>query len=72
MRSVISVAAIVTIASLVQFDGISFSPLAAQDRVPGIVSAARKALGGEDKVTGLKALSAEGPFRRAPLRGPTR
>ena len=65
MRSVISVAAIVMIASLVQFDGISYSPLAAQDRVAGIVSAARKALGGEDKITGLKGLTAEGPFRRA-------
>ena len=41
------------------------SPLAAQDRVAGIVSAARKALGGEDKVAGLKGLTAEGPFRRS-------
>ena len=39
--------------------------LAAQDRVAGIVSAARKALGGEDKVAGLKGLTAEGPFRRS-------
>ena len=48
MRTVISAAAIVTIASLIQFDGISYSPLAAspreigrdeQDRVAGIVSA---------------------------------
>ena len=31
----------------------------------GIVSAARKALGGEDKVAGLKGLTAEGPFRRS-------
>ena len=65
MRSVISVAAIVMVASLVQFDGISYSPLAAQDRVAAVVSAARKALGGEDKITGLKGLTAEGPFRRA-------
>ena len=36
-----------------------------QDRVAGIVSAARKALGGEDKVAGLKGLTAEGPFRRS-------
>jgi hypothetical protein len=89
MRSVISVAAIVMVASLVRFDGISYSPLASasarllaselrrdragaafgseggQDRVASIVSAARKALGGEDKITGLKGLTAEGPFRRA-------
>jgi hypothetical protein len=65
MRSVISTVAIVLVASLVQFEGISYSPLGAQDRVAGIVSAARKALGGEDKVAGLKGLTAEGPFRRS-------
>ena len=37
---------------------------AAQDRVAEVISAARKALGGEDKVAGLKGLTAEGPFRR--------
>jgi hypothetical protein len=65
MRKVISTAAIVMVAAFVRFDGISYSPLAAQDRVAGIVSAARKALGGEDKVAGLKGLTAEGPFRRS-------
>ncbi|HEX6214149.1 MAG TPA: hypothetical protein VFZ38_04985, partial [Vicinamibacterales bacterium] len=40
-------------------------PIAAQDRVAGIISAARKALGGEDKIAGLKTLTAEGPFRRS-------
>jgi hypothetical protein len=65
MRSVVSVTTILVVMSLVQFDGISYSPLAAQDRVAGIVSAARKALGGEDKVAGLKGLTAEGPFRRS-------
>jgi hypothetical protein len=64
MRSVISTAAIVMVASFVHVDRISYSPLA-QDRVAGIVSEARKALGGEDKITGLKALTAEGPFRRS-------
>lgn len=64
MRSVISTATIVMVASFIQIDRISYSPLAAQDRVAGIISAARKALGGEDKVAGLKGLSAEGPFRR--------
>jgi hypothetical protein len=53
------------IASAIQFDGISMSPIAAQDRVAGIISAARKALGGEDKIAGLKTLTAEGPFRRS-------
>jgi hypothetical protein len=40
-------------------------PVAAQDRVAGIVSATRKALGGDDKITALKTLTAEGPFRRS-------
>ena len=67
MRSVITTAGIVMLASTIQFDGVSLSPVAAsgQDRVAGIVSAARKALGGEDKVNGLKGLTAEGPFRRS-------
>src|SRR5688572_9040600 len=65
MRRVTSVAAAVLMASVIQFDGVSMSPLAAQDRVAGIISAARKALGGEEKLAGLKALTAEGPFRRS-------
>ena len=79
MRSVITTAGIVMLAAVIQVDRISISPLAAsasarayaselgwdgQDRVAEVVSAARKALGGEDKVAGLKGLSAEGPFRR--------
>src|SRR5687768_13418072 len=62
MRRVTSVAAAMLVASAIQF---STSPLVAQDRVAGIISATRKALGGEDKIAGLKALSAEGPFRRS-------
>jgi hypothetical protein len=65
MRFVMSTAAIVMVASLVQVDRISYSPLAAQDRVATVVAAARKALGGEDKLAGLKGLTAEGPFRRS-------
>jgi hypothetical protein len=38
--------------------------LDAQDRVDGVLAAARDALGG-DKLTSLEALSAEGPFRRS-------
>ena len=65
MRRVISTAAIVMVASLIQIDRISVMPLAAQDRVAGIIAAARKAMGGEDKIAGLKTLEAEGPFRRS-------
>ncbi len=65
MRAIVATAAAVMLASVIQIDRISYSPLSAQDRVAGIVSATRKALGGEDKITGLKGLTAEGPFRRA-------
>lgn len=63
MRYVISTLAVVLMASFVRIDGVSFSPLA-QDRVASILSATRKALGGEDKIAGLKTLTAEGPYRR--------
>ena len=65
MRSVIAAAAIVMAATFVQIDGVSILPLAAQDRVAGVLAEAKKALGGEDKVAGLKGLTAEGPFRRS-------
>lgn len=58
MRRVLLVAAMLMAAAVVT------QPISAQDRVAGIVSATRKALGGEDKITGLKTLTAEGPFRR--------
>ncbi len=38
---------------------------AGQDRVAGIIAATRKALGGEDKIAGMKSLTAEGAFRRS-------
>jgi hypothetical protein len=63
MRRVTTAAAIV-MAAFVSFDGISVMPITAQDRVAGIIAETRKALGG-DKATGLKTLTAEGPFRRA-------
>lgn len=65
MRSVIAAAAIVMAATFVQIDGVSILPLAAQDRVAGVLADAKKALGGEDKVAALKGLTAEGPFRRS-------
>jgi hypothetical protein len=62
MRSVISTAAIVMVASMVQVDRISYSPFvaSAQDRVATVLDAARKAIAA-DKV---KTLTAEGPTRR--------
>jgi hypothetical protein len=65
MRSLISLAAVLMMASFIQFESVSLMPMAAQDRVSGIMAATRKALGGEDKVAGLKTLTAEGPFRRS-------
>ena len=67
MRRLTSFAALVMVASFIRIEGVSMSPLEntfAQDRVAGILAATRKALGGEDKIAGLKTLSAEGPFRR--------
>ncbi|MEP6782646.1 MAG: hypothetical protein ABI983_03190 [Acidobacteriota bacterium] len=65
MRRLITTAAILVAALQIHIDSVSLLPLAAQDRVAGIISATRKALGGEDKIAGLKGLTAEGPFRRA-------
>lgn len=65
MRRLISTAALMMAAAFVHVDGISILPLAAQDRVAGVLAEARKALGGEEKVAGLKGLTAEGPFRRS-------
>ena len=62
MRRVTSVAAAMLVASAIQFSTVS---VVGQDRVAGIISATRKALGGEDKIVGLKTLTAEGPFRRS-------
>jgi hypothetical protein len=65
MRRITSFAAAVFVASFVQFDGASMPPAIAQDRVAGIITETRKALGGEDKIAALKTLTAEGPFRRS-------
>ena len=64
MRRLTSIAALVMVASFIRIEGVSMSPIGAQDRVAAIIAATRKALGGEDKIASLKALSAEGPFRR--------
>ena len=65
MRALVTTAAAVMLASTIQFDRVSVSPLQAQDRVAGVIAEARKALGGEDNVAALKGLTAEGPFRRS-------
>ena len=65
MRRLISTAALMMAAAFVHIDGVSILPLAAQDRVAGVLAEAKKALGGEDKVAAMKGLIAEGPFRRS-------
>ncbi len=65
MRRLISTAALMMAATFVHIDGVSILPLAAQDRVAGVLAEAKKALGGADKVAAVKGLTAEGPFRRA-------
>ncbi|MGH9386743.1 MAG: hypothetical protein ACRD2N_20935, partial [Vicinamibacterales bacterium] len=64
MRLTIAVVAVVMLAAAFDVDRVVPTPLQAADRVSDVVSAMRKALGGEDKVAALKGLSAEGPFRR--------
>ena len=64
MRRLTNFAAVVVVASFIRIDGVSIMPIAAQDRVAEVIAATRKALGGEEKIAGVKALSAEGPFRR--------
>ncbi len=65
MRLTIAVVAVVMLASVFDVDRVVPTPLQAADRVSEIISAMRKALGGDDKIAALKGLSAEGPFRRS-------
>ncbi len=65
MRVCISTLAAVALASIFHLDRVAPTPLQAADRVSDVVSAMRKALGGDDKIAALKGLSAEGPFRRS-------
>ena len=63
MRTLMTVAAALT--TLIGANGASVARLAAQDRVAGALAQVRTALGGEPRLTAVKAISAEGPFRRA-------
>lgn len=65
MRALVTTVAAVLLASFIHVDSVSILPLAAQDRVAGVLADVKKALGGEDKVAALKGLTAEGPFRRS-------
>lgn len=65
MRLIIVTVAIVMLASFVGVDKVVPTPLQAADRVAEVLGAAKKALGGEDKLAAVKGISAEGPFRRS-------
>jgi hypothetical protein len=65
MRLFIAIVATVMLASAFEIDRIVPNPLQAADRVADVLAAARKALGGADKLAAVKAISAEGPFRRS-------
>lgn len=63
MKKLAVVAAAVVLANVVDINQGAVLPLAAQDQVAQVVAEVKKALGG-DKLASVKALSAEGPFRR--------
>jgi hypothetical protein len=65
MRVCAAIVVAVLVASTVQFGGNSLASVHAADRVADVLAAARKALGGADKLAAVKAISAEGPFRRS-------
>jgi hypothetical protein len=63
MKRIVIVASAVMLANVVGVERVAM-PLGAQDRVAEVLAQAKKALGG-DRLAAVKALSAEGPFRRA-------
>ena len=65
MTTKLTVAAAVGLVTLVGVDRVSVTPLLAQDRVATVLTQVRTALGGEQKLAAVKAISAEGSFRRA-------
>jgi hypothetical protein len=64
MRTVLAIAAVAAV-TLVNVDRMWVAPLLAQDRAATLLTQVRVALGGEQKLAAVKAISAEGPSRRA-------
>jgi hypothetical protein len=65
MNTKLAVAAAVAVATVVNLDRVWIAPLLAQDRAATLLTQVRTALGGEQKLAAVKAISAEGPSRRA-------
>jgi hypothetical protein len=63
MKRIAIVTAAVVLANSVELPNTPLAPLSAQDRVAEVLEQTKKALGG-DKLAAVKAISAEGPFRR--------
>jgi hypothetical protein len=54
----------VALGALADAGRVTVAPLLAQDRVSGVLTQVRAALGGEQKLAAVKAIGFEGPFRR--------
>ena len=65
MSTTLTVRVAVAVTALVGVTRLPVAPLLAQDRVATVLAQVRSALGGEQKLAAVKALSIEGPFRRA-------
>ena len=64
LGTVLAIAAVAAV-TRVNVDRVWVAPLLAQDRVATLITQVRTALGGEQKLAAVKAISAEGPSRRA-------
>lgn len=64
MKTVLAMATLAVV-TLVNVDRVWVAPLLAQDRAATLIAQVRTALGGEQKLSAVKAISAEGPSRRA-------
>ena len=65
MKAILACSAAVVLVTLVGMDRPLVTPLHAEDRAAAVLADVRAALGGGPKLSAVKAISAEGPFRRA-------
>ena len=63
-RNTFAVAALVAATALAAIDRVAVAPVAAQDRVTTLLAQVRTALGGEAALAAVKAISAEGSYKR--------
>lgn len=65
MKAVLLCSAAIAVVALAGVDRALVTPLHAEDRAAAVLAGVRTALGGDQKLAAVKAISAEGPFRRA-------